>query len=163
MVTSNTPLQGLLADTSVSSNIRRSETNRSPFPRKVMLLPSLPRRRSVIPGLMKKKEQALTKELQQFQRWEAVIRHSFETSSSLFSFLWRFRIDPVLKLKTFRAVEPVENRTAKEIMAASKKNKVHLRAFLKPGHIYLVPDAGATLNFKCLWMGMLVAPFCSGE
>lgn len=145
-ISSYTPLQGLLADTSISFNIRRSENNRSEFPRKVMVLPSSPRRKSVIPGLLKNKERTLFDELRKFQSWKAVVQHSFEMSSRLFSFQWRFRTDPVLGLKEFRALEPVDSRTSKKIEMASRKFKAHLRAFLKPGHVYLIPDAEVTFN-----------------
>lgn len=49
-------------------------------------------------------------------------------------------------LKEFRALEPVDSRMSKKIKTAAKKFKVHLRACLKPGHIYLVPDAEVAFN-----------------
>jgi hypothetical protein len=96
------------------------------------------------------KEKDLVDELKtyykSYQRWQKAARYSFDVSSSMFSFLWRFRTDPALGLKPFQGVGPVNTQISRKIKSVEKRFKDHLRTFLKAGHIYLIPDAEVTFN-----------------
>ena len=144
--TSETPLKGLLDDKSISFNIKRSSDTQRKFPREVMLVNSSSLRRSVIPGLVEKKERVLSKELTQIQNWKSVITHSFEIPPYRYSFLWRFRTDPTMGLKAFRSLTPVDKKNAKKIKSALKRFQAYLRSNLKPGQIFLVPDSEVKFN-----------------
>jgi len=75
---SGKPIQALLDDRSISFNIRRSDENRTPFPRKAMLLYSSPLRRTVVPGLVERQEAGLCSEIRPFQDWKTVTEYSPE-------------------------------------------------------------------------------------
>lgn len=135
------PLHGRLEEKYISFNFRRSSDNYRKAQREVVLLNPLQPGNIVIPGIKKKNESALVEELKKYQNWNTAIKHSFEISPYLFSFLWRFKTPKKFGLNKFGALAPIDKKVAKKIKTAFNKYQVSLRSKLSPGQVYLFPDA----------------------
>lgn len=166
--------RALLDDKYISFNMDRPLGTISPFPRDVVLLSSPSTGKAIIPGVVCAKEKTLLKELKKARNWKRVKAHSFVEEQKSFSLLWRFSGKIGEAADHVKRPAPLAANSAQRVRSALKKYRSSLQSDLRPGKVFLIPDAEITfknparhrqvyarpvLVFTVHWNQVLIIPF----